>query len=272
MFRLWEALRGGEGALVTAAPPSNIKYVEDGLAHLLQGAFAPRTLNESETVARELKIGVRSAENEQFPTIDVVVPDLKGELWQTAVETGELPEQWMNLLNASSGAFLFLRVLSEQNVAPLDWITAERLLRLQEVDHAEANVIPTQVALCELLRFLEITLKPTPSGNRPRVAVIITAWDLLDAESADAGPEAYLEKEYPLFAGRLKDALNVDVQVFGLSVVGGDFDDLDFRDQFFRNGIKNAGYVAFDIDSGVERKPDVTIPISWVVGTQQIGR
>jgi hypothetical protein len=78
---------------------------------------------------------------------------------------------------------------------------------------------------------------------------------------------AYLEREYPLVAGRLADLENLDVQVFGLSVVGGDLKhDAGYRQAFLEAGLDSQGWVAVR-DGDVWRKdPDVTLPIAWAVG------
>ena len=222
LARLWEALRSGEGRLRAAYIPENIKYVEDALTYLLQGRFAPRSDKNLEHSRRDFIIPIASTD--QSEPVDVIVPDVSGELWKRAVERWELPVDWMEQLSDSFGALLFVRVLSDLNIAPLDWVTSRRLLRHQEPNPIEVDAIPTQVALCELLRFLELKLVRAEGRSRPRVAVVVTAWDRLDSGMSAAGPRAYLEQEYPLFAGRLRDTDRVDIRIFGVSVVGGDLD------------------------------------------------
>lgn len=96
---------------------------------------------------------------------------------------------------------------------------------------AKAPGLPTQVMLCELLRFLEISLVDRPDGTRPRVSLVVSAWDLVDPEKFSKGPRAWLEHEYPLLAGRLSDVTRLDIRVLGMSVVGGDLKtDKDCRD------------------------------------------
>jgi hypothetical protein len=268
LARLWEALRAREGVLQAPAVPTEIKYVEDALAHLLQGHFAPRsdkTLEEGESFA----VPVVASANPGGDRFQIVVPDVVGELWKRAVETCELPERWMNDLASASGALLFVRIGSDQNKEPLDWVTAAKLLRMEgaqaKPDDGEKREIPTQVSLCELLRFMEHGLGTANGGTRPRVAVLITAWDRLDAERASAGPTAYLAVEYPLLAGRLKDISKFDVRVFGVSVVGGDFVDEVFKQRFFAQNLRSSGYVVEEIKGRVERKQDLTLPVAWVV-------
>jgi hypothetical protein len=267
--RLWEALRSGEGALVAPNAPDDIKYVEDALAHLLQGQFAPRSDKNFES-GRNFSIPVLPANNAKAAPIQIVVPDVSGELWKNAVETCELPTQWMDELRAATGALLFVRVGSDQNIQPLDWVTAAKFLRMSAMwvgpSGDEARQIPTQVSLCELLRFLEHSLAVNVSSIRPRVAILVTAWDRVDAERATQGPMAYLAAEYPLLAGRLADITRFDIRVFGVSVVGGDFIDETFKQQFLETAdLKTAGYVMQEVDGEVQTKHDLTLPVAWVV-------
>jgi hypothetical protein len=124
--------------------------------------------------------------------------------------------------------------------------------------------IPTQVALCEFLRFLEFGLKREDGGVVPRVAVLVTAWDRLDKVRKVQGPLAYLRSEYPMLAGRLDDIATLDVKAFGVSVVSGDFADPEFKDEFFKGRLKDSGYVVTD-DKPDEMLPGLTLPLSWIM-------
>lgn len=263
--RLWEALRSRTGALVAPEVPGDIKYVEEALAHLLQGEFAPRSEKGMEE-RRNFEIPVLLAQS-SGSAFQIVVPDVSGELWKSAVETCELPEKWMNDLRAAMGALIFVRVGSDLNVEPLDWVNAAALLRMMPDAQQPAGKgeMPTQVALCELMRFLEYSLGTDNGGYRPRVAVLVTAWDRLDAERAALGPSAYLRAEYPLLAGRLTDISKFDVRVFGVSVVGGDFVDNNFREEFLAGDLKAYGYVVEELDGQPSCKRDITIPLAWIV-------
>lgn len=266
LARLWEALRGGKGTLVCPTPPDNIKYVEDALGHVLQGSFAPRSNKNIGESRSDVLIPVTMAGATDGSPTDLLVPDVTGELWKKAVETLEMPAQWMEDLQGASGAMLFLRVLSDEIVAPLDWITARGVLRGTLALPKEKEGLPTQVELCELLRFLELSLKPHPDGSPPRVAIIVTAYDLLDAEKAALGPSRYLEREYPLFAGHLRDAKTLSIRTFGASIVGGDLGiDEEFRNQFLDGDISKFGYIVAEQNGVVETIPDITRPLAWLV-------
>ena len=263
LARLWKALQSGSGQLKSVESP-DIKYVEDALAHLLQGSFAPRSEKNIEESRRDFVVTMVSQSSGQ--QIKIVVPDVTGELWKDAVSSSELTEEWMNQLKESSGALLFVRVLSDLNVAPLDWVTARDLLKMDwaESPHQEESM-PTQVLLCELLRFLQLTLRKRSNDGLPRVAIVITAWDRLDAEAKALGPSAYIEKQYPLFSGRLEDTSSLDIKLFGTSVVGGDLEaDPAFRQRFFEADLNTSGYVVQEIDGKVHEELDLTLPIAWL--------
>lgn len=259
--RLWQALDGGAGALHAAVQPEDISFVLEVADHLFQGGFAPRS--EHTDARRDFEVTVAAIEG--GPQSRVVVPDISGELWRKAVIESEIASDWMDELQRADAALLFVRVDSDQDVRPLNWVTSHKLL--QKLGSEDDQGPPTQVMLCELIRFLEASLSSREDGRPPRLSVVISAWDLVDAGTFEQGPMAYLEREYPLVAGRLDDLEKLDVNVFGLSVVGGDLkNDPDYRRDFLERGLDENGWVAV-LDGGVWRKDsDVTLPIAWAVG------
>lgn len=127
--------------------------------------------------------------------------------------------------------------------------------------------LPTQVLLCELLRYLGLCLADRGDGGRPHVAVVVAAWDLLDPGVRAGGPMAYLKREFPLFAGRLAETGRLDVKLFGLSVVGGDLeDDEEFRNRFLERDISEQGWVVVEDIEGLRSDDDVMLPIAWAMG------
>lgn len=259
--RLWRALDVGTCALHAAEQPEDISFVLEVTDHLFQGGFAPRS--EHSDARRDFEVVVAAMKN--GPRARVVVPDISGELWRNAVIDSEIDPDWMNELRQADAALLFVRVDSDQNVRPLDWVTSRKML--EKLGGEEDQGLPTQVMLCELIRFLEVSLANREDGGLPRLSIVVTAWDLVDAGKFDQGPAAYLEREYPLVAGRLADLEGLDVQIFGLSVVGGDLKhDPKYREEFLDAGLDCQGWVAVRDGDGWRKNPDVTLPIAWAVG------
>lgn len=264
LARLWQKLKAGDGALSAPKPPSDITYVEGALAHLLQGSFAPRTETDGDSANREFDVTVAPTVN-SAKHVQLLVPDVSGELWKHAVETTELPQEWMARLRGAAGALLFVRAHSEANIQPLDWVTAQKLLAHGGGGEEEGTRgMPTQVALCELLRYLEGTLG-ADTLSWPRVGVVVTAWDLIDAETSAGGPDAYLQSQFPLFAGRIADS-DLDVKAFGVSILGGDLTEDNFKQAFLSGSLSQAGYV---VTNGADGKPhrdgDISVPVLWVL-------
>lgn len=259
--RLWMALDGGIGALHAAEQPDDIKFVLEVADHLCAGSFAPRS--EHSDTRRDFEVVVAATVGGSRAR--VVVPDISGELWRNAVIDGEIAPEWMSELRRADAALLFVRVESDQDVRPLDWVTSRQML--EKLGNVDDHGLPTQVMLCELIRFLEISLAEREDGTKPRLSVVVTAWDRIDDEKSQKGPVAFLECEYPMVAGKLADLTTIDVKVFGLSVVGGDLkSDPKYRDAYLESGPDGLGWVTLRDEVGWRRDPDVTLPIAWAVG------
>lgn len=266
--RLWETLRNKKGKLLCPSPPNNIKYLEEVVAHLHKGNFAPRSDKAREELRKDVTLPVRMTDSNSNDVVEVVVPDVSGELWNKVVDTLEIPQEWMEELERSSGAMLFVRVHSELNINPLDWVTTRKLLRQENELPPDEDKIPTQVILSELLRFLELKLRHHADGSKPRVAIIVSAWDLLDPETSAKGPSAFLRAQFPLFAGRIKGERKLDVRAFGVSIVGGDFLDQDFQSKYLRGDPDTAGFVVAETEEGSTIVSDITLPMAWLIGGQ----
>lgn len=261
--RLWSALDARKGALVAVGQPDDIRFVLDTADHLFQGHFAPRTQLQDGRRDFEVTVAPPAGDSEA----DIVIPDVHGELWRKAVVSSEIPAEWMNELKGADGALLFVRVGSDQNVRPLDWVVSRALLQKTGNPEDQAK-LPTQVMLCEIVRFLELSLKKRPDGTNPRLSLIVAAWDAVDAGKFAQGPVAYIKREYPMLAGKLADTQMLNVKVFGLSIVGGDLTaDEAFRAEYLEAGMDGHGWVATQEANGEWQKdPDLTLPVAWVVG------
>ena len=266
--RFWVALRTDGGALTASGTPDEIGYVEEVVSHLHEGSFAPRTDRnlESDQISVVIPLGLKERHEDKLA--ELVIPDVSGEVWESAVETNELAPEWMARLENADGVLLFVRALSPLNESPLDWVNAAELMEYQRSD-TQPDKLPTQVTLCEFLRFLELKLPDRPDGRKPRIAVIVTAWDRLDNERSAAGPWAYLQKEFPLFAGRLADLDRFDVAIFAVSILGGDpkADD-GFRERLLESDFGSTGFVRFDHDGTIAEEKDLTLPVAWAIGTR----
>lgn len=292
--RLWASLRAGAGALRAPEIPDEIKYVEAALAHLAEGRFAPRS-NAAEVGDFSARV-VFTASDGQEEEAHIEVPDVMGEMWKRSAVDREIDEDWMRRMQSADGAVLFIRVMSDANVDPLDWVTCAAWMRGfgppahtddagadappttdddddDDDDHADpASALPTQVQLTELTNFLEDELGVIAKRDRPRLAVVITAWDLAPPDVRSRSPMEFLQSQFPMFAGRVADCDRLEVEVFGCSIVGGDLDgDVKFKDKYRDMDIETSGYIVVSGPTGEAIEiADLTAPVAWVLGAPPV--
>lgn len=273
VIRLGLAIDHGKGMLRADGQPDDLEYVQEGAEQLLGGTFVPRTSRE---VRSHIQIPVRSAMGEQAQRGMLIVPDCSGEEWMKIYRSREWSEEWDELISSSCGCLLFVRVESDQNVPALDWITCERLFGspavLPDMTDSASDEIkpPTQVVLTDWLQCLRSAFTARVGGAfRPRVGVVITAWDAVPAEQQNAGPGTYLVKNYPMLAQFVEtNGDRFDFAVFGISILGGDLENSpEFRDEYM-NGNEDPlerGYVWHALGGSPEQSSDLTLPVAWAM-------
>src|ERR1700722_5053574 len=79
--RLWSALDAKSGSLVAAGQPQDIGFVLDTAEQLFQGHFAPHTSHAANRRDFEVVVAPSAGGAET----SIVIPDISGELWRTAV-------------------------------------------------------------------------------------------------------------------------------------------------------------------------------------------
>lgn len=266
--RLWLALRRGDGLLATPDVPEQIEYVEGLIASLQEGTYAGRTESGDEPRTFEGDARIQSGPHEGRIT-RVVVPDVHGELWETASAERELDASWVKRLRTSAGALLFLRFGSKHHVEALDWITSAQAMRTPIAQMAGKGEFPTQLFLTDMLNLLELHLGKDLGGGRPRVSVVVAAWDSLPENETEGGPLGYIERNYPMFGGRLSDHGRLDTKAFGTSITGGDLKTDAHKEAFLLSSADKEGYVVYQgSDGNLVKREDLTIPVAWAVGVE----
>lgn len=305
--RLWPSFKKRKGVLRAESLPDDIAYVDGAVEHLMQGSFAPRSDRNLEVGRVDFSISVRGANGEgnltelmvpdisgelwtrTVATFEIsqewldVLNEAQGAVVFVRAYSDQIvkPLDWVTARNIlqldakdSSVAEAVAEGGDETVAAAEDNPLPAKVESSSSGNEARASVelpsepdLPSQVLLCELLRYLNLYLADREDGGRPHVAVVVAAWDLLDPKIRAAGPMAYLRQEFPLFAGRLRDTGRLDVKLFGLSVVGGDLtDDEEFRNRFFQRDISEQGWVVVQDEDSLREDDDVMLPIAWAMG------
>ena len=286
LFRLWIAIDCGGGALVKDGLPSQVEYLREGAERLLEGEFAPRT---SKVVDERVVIPIKSIHPELKASGALIVPDVSGEQILTICRNRQWSQSWESLISEQCGCLIFVRAGSDEVVAPLDWVTSfEKYGGIldgktsnqpidsqmqndeQDAQESEPPVQPTQVVLTEWLQFLRLAFTDVVSGScKPRVGVVVSAWDAVPIDQQKSSPFQYLRDNFPMLHQFIESNNDrFDFQVFGVSIVNGDLkNDKSFRENYLNGRPQEYGLVVHTLSGRcIEESPDITLPVAWAVG------
>jgi hypothetical protein len=206
---------------------------------------------------------------------ELTVPDLSGEAFEQQLVDRKIAVAHNENIQRATGFVLFVHprvkegtrlTYSRQLSAVLDGAAIQSVAAVVAGSKAPPSTIepwsfekmPTQVALVELLQFIL-----EGSARRVRIAVVISAWDLVEKASFTGTPQEYLSREMPLLRQFL-DANNdlLEHTVFGVSAQGGDIT------------VDEQKKALLDLDDALERvkvvhgadvSQDITKPIAWLL-------
>lgn len=289
LFRLWIAIDGGGGALVKDGLPAEVEYLRGGAERLLEGEFAEHTPRE---VYERVVIPVRSSALTVPHSGTLVVPDVSGERVLDIFRDRQWSQAWEELISPSCACLIFVRAGSDEIIAPLDWATCfdkygtvidapqtaghdeiERSVgdassTANSTDDEKPGKTPTQVVLTEWLQFLRRAFTDVVGGSfRPRVGVVISAWDAVPIEQQSRPPVAYLKENFPMLNQFIEaNADRFNFQVFGVSIVAGDLKSDDEFKQNYLRAPRDFGFVVHSLAGEWKRSCDITLPVAWGLG------
>jgi hypothetical protein len=272
LSRFWLSLEAEDGILTRAGLPSDIDYLKTGADHLLKGEFAPHTPHDVHDKT-EIPVKTTSGGHEFFGSL--VVPDLPGEQVLSVFQTRQWSGEWEDQIRSGCGCLLFVRVDSPELIAPLDWMNCPGQLGspLPEVspekDQTGKAKPPTQVVLVDWLQFLRKAFTERVSGSyKPRVGIVVAAWDLAPNEQKAAGPEAWIASNLPLLSQFVQaNDDQFEFAYFGVSVASGDLAaDAGFKADYLKGDPRRAGEVVHSLSGAVEASTDITLPVAWALG------
>lgn len=190
-------------------------------------------------------------------------PDLAGETFETQIEQRRCRSEYVEGCNLDGGIMLFV---SPDRSGDDGMTVVEQIAAVGPPPNNESATaiaipfshkrIPSQVQLVELLQFIR---SPPFRRQRRRVAVIVSAWDLV-AEPRPA-PALWLRSEMPLLHQYLHtNQSSFENRIYGVSALGGDIKDAQKRDQLI-----SMTHSERIVCVGVDCPPhDLTAPILWL--------
>lgn len=221
----------------------------------------PRTNLQAEQVV------VLHLDGDGFGEFDLSIPDLAGEAFKQQLTDRRISRHHDAFVQEATGVMLFLH----PDVQKGTQLTMARRLEAElpgahEEDATAASVgvdnawsselLPTQAKLVELLQFL---LERTQRSLR--VAVVVSAWDLVDKLGA---PHEFVARELPLLQQFLEANNDLfEYSVFGVSAQGGDITVAAAKKTLLELG---DALKRIKVRQGQQTGSDITKPIAWLLG------
>jgi hypothetical protein len=281
LFRVWTHIDSSNGLVEKDGLPSDAEYLRTGAECQLRGKFAGHTSQEVQLIS---SIPIRLRSDIQKKAL-LVVPDINGEEINRIYRARKWSYDWESLIGESTAYLFFVRVSSRETIAPLDWVTWHNLYSgtpppTPVVDHqggesamapntvADTPKTPTQVILVDWLQFiLKVVHDKHPQAVRPRVGIVVAAWDCVPCDF-DGGPSVWIQENMPLlhqFCITNQDVF--EFSFFGTSIFSGDPDnDPEFAVELGQKDPRTMGYVRYSSDN--RKSDDFTIPIAWALEWQ----
>jgi GTPase SAR1 family protein len=178
------------------------------------------TLRANAAVSMELR------DKESDTPIKLLIPDLSGEAYRLQWATRKAPISYANLARNCSSAFLFVHpgevrkthalMISDSQSSGIEVESGPPIEPRITWTHEQTS---TQVQLVDLIQLLMYLRE---DDQHMRLAVIVSAWDLIKAH---VSPSGWLESRLPLLSQFLRSNQDHIVsQIFGISAQGGDLE------------------------------------------------
>jgi len=263
---LWHVLsdRSSATSLKLTKPSGDRAYLNRIAKEWRECSQVPRTNLQAEQVV------VLHLDGEGFGAFDLSIPDLAGEAFKQQLTDRRMSRHHAAFVQDATGVMLFLHPDVQKGTQITTALHLEATLPgSREADAPTPNgvgrvadnawspeLLPTQAKLVELLQFL---LERTE--RKLRVAIVVSAWDLVDTMGA---PDKFLARELPLLQQFLEANNDLfDHSVFGVSAQGGDVTVeaekqklLELDDALKRIRVQQAE----------QTDQDITKPIAWLLG------
>lgn len=267
---LWHVLdeRSSETRLKLKGLSVDRTYLHQITADWQKCSQVQRTKLEHE---QEVNLSLASGTTE----FELAVPDLSGEGFELQLRDRKISVEHHGNIQRATGLVLFVHARTKEGTRLSYSRQLSAVLDSASPQHAGTDAaggntqkpvikpwsienLPTQVALVELLQFaLESVVR------KVRVAVVISAWDLVEKASFTGTPHEYLSREMPLLRQFLdSNDDRLEHTVFGVSAQGGDITVDEQKKALL--GLDDA-LKRIKVLHGKETSQDITRPIAWLL-------
>lgn len=277
---LWHTVTNDEvpGALKLEKLHGDSKHLNAIKSAWIKCCPVDRTISSDEIVS------MRLTHPDNNESVELHLPDISGESFNSQWKDRKWKQSYDDLVKESKGALLFIHPHKTESMERIDHADALLSELGEEFNNSEdqteqerttSHNIPekktedfssnwnpdkasTQVKLVELLQFAALRLN---SDSEFRIAVIISAWDILLDKRVS--PEKWLNSRVPLLSQYLKaNSEQFPFKVYGISAQGAEYSDEKNIDLHFS---LNQSERILVVEDGAESN-DITKPVKWVMG------
>jgi hypothetical protein len=266
---------GDEHGLVHSELAADRAYVQPLKEEWLSGKIFERTNRQAPPPPHQLLVKHPATST----SIGFNLPDLAGETFEAHFVTRSVPHVLWEKLYKATGLLLFIHCDHNADHAILEHhffidnataLNAEAALPPAEsTDDWKLEDACMQVKLVDLLQFIA---EGGPREKPLRIAIIISAWDLVEkaqsigpatAAELPKSPELFLTRRWPLLSQFLQcHTDSFCFRTFGVSARGGGNSEEDIK-RLTKIDRPSDRVVVVD---GTHRSRDLTRPVRWLLG------
>lgn len=271
---LWHVIEAGE-------IPSRLKLksYEGDLAYLNMIAEAWRNFKKVPRTSQigDVDVTINFLDEQTDVEGTAFFPDLAGETFDTQVEARRCRPKFIDYFGENNGILFFisadvkgeaLSIVELNSFLPKTDVQPEEggvqhttnSIDIASVAEWSPRMVSAQVRVVQILSDL---LRHPFTPCKRRIALIISAWDLVDGDIDT--PDMWLESKMPLVSQFLKTNVgSFDCRLFGISAQGASLDDSEAVQKI----ADNSASCRVRVVGAVETENDLTMPLVWLMSKE----
>ena len=230
------------------------------------------------STAVQFRLSLLDKRNDPPSSFVLSIPDMSGETFREQFESRQWTSDFEETYAGAELVLLFVHTERMEEPATLSDLQHARTglddavsggsskAHTEKVKEWQIKNCRTQVQIVDLLQFLA---QARPLAKPRRLALIVSAWDLLQ-RTPSVSPRVWLEMTMGLLGQYIKaNPTQYEVEVFGVSAQGFDYKK-DNAVEWLAEVIKSAERVRVTRGSSTDEKHDITEPIQWLLDPARI--
>ncbi|WP_343724063.1 hypothetical protein [Herbaspirillum huttiense] len=242
---------------------------EGHLSRLEEKWLACETIDRTKP-ATEGWVQLKIMDTETKIASELSIPDLRGEAFEQPACMGKCHPDLLRALQESDGLLLFSNADRNDDNLLIEDLQDMFPPEGDEGDDDGALIEPTLPFRAEnmpeevkIIEFLQVAnRRPRPAKKR-RIAVLISAWDVVSEQNSDTPPEIWFAENRPMLSQFLEANSELwDAKIYGVSALGGRLP----RDKELLERIKHPSERIRIVGHGA-LPHDLSAPLHWLISS-----